>query len=62
MTFFGQQIPVPDTSRVAEVNAASGSASLGENAAECAAQHGQNPTYLLVDFVSHPTHDIPYLR
>lgn len=52
MTFFGQQIPVPDTTRTAEANAVSGSASLGQKAAECASLHGQNPTYLLVDFVS----------
>jgi hypothetical protein len=52
LTFFGSQIPVPDTDNVASTNAVSGSSSLGQNAQECAAQHGQYPTYMLVDFVS----------
>lgn len=52
LTFFGSQIPIPDTGSLETTNAVSGSSSLGQNAAECAAQHGQYPTYLLVDFVS----------
>ncbi|KAK9897191.1 PLC-like phosphodiesterase [Cystobasidium minutum MCA 4210] len=50
LTFFGSQIPIPDTGSLETTNAVSGSSSLGQNAAECAAQHGQYPTYLLVDF------------
>lgn len=51
LTFFGSQIPVPDTANLESTNAVSGSSSLGQNAAECAAEHGQYPTYMLVDFV-----------
>lgn len=50
MTFFGSQIPVPDTAALEQTNAASGAGSLGQSADECAAQHGRYPTFMLVDF------------
>ncbi|GAA5823519.1 hypothetical protein JCM11251_000665 [Rhodosporidiobolus azoricus] len=50
MTLFGQTIPVPATGELEETNAATGQTSLGEQADECLAQHGYNPTFTLVDF------------
>ncbi|GAA5907043.1 hypothetical protein JCM6882_005154 [Rhodosporidiobolus microsporus] len=50
MTLFGQTIPVPATSELEETNAATGETSLGDQAAECLAQHGYYPTFTLVDF------------
>jgi len=50
LSFFGSAIPVPDTANLASTNGLSGPSSLGGNAAECAAEHGLNPTFALVDF------------
>ncbi|GAA5866495.1 hypothetical protein JCM3774_004702 [Rhodotorula dairenensis] len=50
MTVLGMTIPVPATSELETTNAVSGSGSLGAQASECAAQHGYNPTFTLVDY------------
>ena len=51
LTFFGSPVPVPDTANLETTNAAS---SLEANAGQCSTQHGQYPTFMLVDFVSVP--------
>lgn len=50
MTFFGSVIPVPDVSSLEQTNSESGEGSVGLSADQCAAQHGQYPTYILVDY------------
>ncbi|GAA5837498.1 hypothetical protein JCM3766R1_006824 [Sporobolomyces carnicolor] len=50
-TLFGQTVPVPDTARLVETHASSGSApSLQAQAVECNAEHGYYPTFTLVDY------------
>lgn len=50
MTVLGMTIPVPATQELETTNAVSGTGSLGAQASECAAQHGYNPTFTLVDY------------
>ncbi len=42
-------IPAPDPSRANTANSVSGVSSLGQQVQTCAAQHGRNPNFLLVD-------------
>ncbi|GAA6031167.1 hypothetical protein JCM8097_004037 [Rhodosporidiobolus ruineniae] len=50
VTVLGQVFAAPDTGALNSTNAATGSTSLGENAASCLAQHGYYPTFTLVDY------------
>lgn len=50
ISFFGTEIPVPDKTSLETTNGVSGAGSLGLNVQQCAAQHGQYPTFMLVDF------------
>ncbi|KAH8099287.1 PLC-like phosphodiesterase [Cristinia sonorae] len=43
-------LPAPDKDSANVTNAASGFGSLGQHVQTCAAQHGRNPNFLLVDF------------
>ncbi|GAA5970538.1 hypothetical protein JCM11641_007345 [Rhodosporidiobolus odoratus] len=49
-TLFGQTVPVPATDELEQTNAATGTTSLGTQAATCLAQVGYYPTFTLVDF------------
>lgn len=46
-------IPAPDPSRANTANSVSGVSSLGQQVQTCAAQHGRNPNFLLVDFYEY---------
>lgn len=49
-TILGTTFPVPATQKLLTTNAATGTGSLGANAAECYAEWGYQPTFTLVDF------------